>query len=68
MRIFAMPEADSDIPLPKAPESNRAVLQALAERLGLLVPGASLSHQHIAFAEGVIDLVKKGRIGGGQPT
>ncbi len=63
-----MPEADSNISLPKAPESNRAVLQALAERVGLLVPGASLSHQHIAFAEGVIDLVKQGRIGGGQPT
>lgn len=63
-----MPEADSNIPLPKAPESNRAVLQALAERVGLLVPGASLSHQHIAFAEGVIDLVKQGHIGGGQPT
>ena len=61
-----MPEADSSIPLPAAPESSRAVLQALAERVGLLVPGASLSHQQIAFAEGVVELVKQGRIGGGQ--
>ena len=57
-----MSEADSSIPLPVAPQSQRAVLQALAERVGLLVPGASLSHQHIAFAQGVIELVKDGRI------
>jgi hypothetical protein len=63
-----MAEADSSIPLPTAPESNRAVLQALAERVGLLVPGASLSHQQIAYAEGVIELVKQGRLGGGQPA
>jgi len=63
-----MPEADSSIPVPAAPESTRAVLQARAERVGLLVPGASLSHQQIAFAEGVADLVKQGRLGGGQPT
>lgn len=62
-----MPEADSSITLPTAPESNRAVLQPLAERVGLLVPGASLSHQQIAFAEGVVELVTRGRIGGGQP-
>jgi len=60
-----MPEIDSSIPIPEAPESNRAVLQALAERVGLLVPGASLSHQQLAFAEAVVDLVKQGRIGGG---
>jgi len=61
-----MPEADSSIPLPSEPESNRAVLQALAERVGLLVPGASLSHQQVAFGKGVVDLVKQGRLGGGQ--
>jgi hypothetical protein len=63
-----MPEADSSIPLPAAPESNRAVLQALAERVGLLEPSASLSHQQIAFAEGVVELVTRGCIGGGQPA
>jgi hypothetical protein len=59
-----MPEADSSIPLPAAPESSRAVLQALAERVGLLVPGASLSQEQVAFAEGIVDLVKQGRIDG----
>lgn len=61
-----MPEADSSIPLPKVPESNRAVLQSLAEGVDLLVPGASLSHQQIDFAVGVSDLVKQGRLGGEQ--
>lgn len=60
-----MPEADSNIPLPSEPESSRAILQALAERVGLLVPGASLSHQQLAFAEGIVDLVKQGRLGEG---
>lgn len=63
-----MAEADSSIPLPSEPESSRAILQALAERVGLLVPGASLWHQQVAFAEGVVDLVKQGRLGGGQST
>ncbi|WP_093222221.1 MULTISPECIES: hypothetical protein [unclassified Variovorax] len=63
-----MPEADSTVPLLSAPQSNRATLQALAERVGLLVHGASLSHQQIAFAEGVIDLVKQGRLGGREPA
>ena len=57
-----MPEQDSTIPLPATPASNRALFQALAERVGLLVPGASLSHQQMAFAEGVVALVKDGRL------
>lgn len=57
-----MSEADAAIPLPSEPESNRAILQALAERVGLLVPGASLSHQQYAFAEGVIELALQGRL------
>jgi hypothetical protein len=65
-RIYAMPDAHSSIPLPTPPNSDRAVLQALAERVELLVPGASLSHQQIAFAKGVVDLVNQGRVGGGR--
>lgn len=57
-----MPQEDSAIPLPPEPESNRALFQALAERVGLLVPGASLSHQQMTFAEGVVDLVRTGRL------
>lgn len=57
-----MPEKDSTIPLPETPVSNRALFQALAERVGLLVPGASLSHQQIAFAEGAVELAKSGRL------
>ncbi|MDP9897401.1 hypothetical protein J2W32_006534 [Variovorax boronicumulans] len=57
-----MPEEDPTIPMPAAPASNRALFQTLAERVGLLVPGASLSHQQIAFAEGVVELVKNGRL------
>jgi hypothetical protein len=60
-----MPEADSSIPLPTAPESNRAVLQALAEREGLLAPGVSLSPQQMAYAKAMAELVKQGRLGGG---
>ncbi|WP_286517331.1 hypothetical protein [Variovorax sp. J22R203] len=41
-----MPDAESNIPHSKSPDSNRAVLQALAERVGLFVPGALiLSHE-----------------------
>lgn len=61
-----MPDADSSIPLPTPPNSDRAVVQALAERVGLLVPGASRSHQQIAFAKGVVDLVNQGRVSGGR--
>ena len=57
-----MPEEDASIPLPGAPVSSRALFQALAERVGLLVPGASLSHQQMAFAEGIVDMVKSGRL------
>jgi hypothetical protein len=39
-----MPE-DPRIPVPAAPESQRAVCQALAERLGVLAPGALLSDE-----------------------
>jgi len=47
-----MPE-DSSIPVPAAPLSSRATYQALAERLGVLAPGAPLSDELFAFAEEV---------------
>ena len=62
-----MPEVDSSIPVPAVAESTRALLQAFAGRVGLLVPCAPLSHQQIAFAERVVDLEQQGHIGGGQP-
>ena len=47
-----MPQ-DPNIPLPTTPESPRASYQALAERLGVLAPGAPLTDELLAFAEAV---------------
>jgi hypothetical protein len=47
-----MPE-DPNIPVPPAAESPQAVYQALAERTGVLAPGAPLSEELLAFAEAV---------------
>ena len=47
-----MPQ-DPNIPLPAMPESPRAAYQALAERLGVLAPGAPLTDELLAFAEAV---------------
>ncbi|VTU35493.1 hypothetical protein H4CHR_03671 [Variovorax sp. PBS-H4] len=57
-----MPE-DPDIPVPSAAESPRAVLQALAERVGVLAPGAPLSDELLAFAMAVADLQAEGKLG-----
>lgn len=53
-----MPE-DAEIPIPENAESLRAQLQALAERVGVLVPGAPLSDELVAFAEGAIALERQ---------
>jgi hypothetical protein len=45
-----MPQ-DSDIPMPEQPKSRRAQLQALAERVGVLAPGAPLTDELVAFAD-----------------
>lgn len=53
-----MADLDTDIPVPVAAqaESLRARLQALAERVGVLAPGAPLTDELVAFAEGAIDM------------
>ena len=51
-----MATTDTDIPIPEHAESMRARLQALAERVGVLAPGAPLTDELVAFAEGAIDL------------
>ena len=56
-----MPE-DSNIPLPAAPESSRAAFQALAERVGVLAPGAPLSDELMKFAKGVLQLAAEGKV------
>lgn len=56
-----MPE-DTRIPLPSAPESPRTAFQALAERVGVLAPGAPLSDELMRFAEGVLQLAADGRL------
>lgn len=53
-----MPQ-DSDIPMPERPQSRRAQLQALAERLGVLAPGAPLTDELVAFAEAAAELDRK---------
>lgn len=63
-----MPQADTSIPLPSAPDSRVATFQALAERVGLLVPGASLSPQQVDFANAIVALVEQGDIGGAPET
>lgn len=60
-----MPE-DTNIPLPAAPESPRAAFQALAERVGVLAPGAPLSEELMKFAEGVLQLAAEGKLGRGR--
>jgi hypothetical protein len=56
-----MPQ-DSHIPLPAEPESPRAAFQALAERVGVLAPGAPLSDELMQFAEGVLQLADEGKL------
>jgi len=53
-----MAELDRDIPVPENAESLRARLQALAERVGVLAPGAPLTDELLAFAEGAIDMAR----------
>ncbi|MDB5826038.1 MAG: hypothetical protein JWQ73_258 [Variovorax sp.] len=55
-----MPE-DTDIPLPHAQDSARAAYQVLAERAGVVQPGASMSEELFAFAEAV---ARMGEVGG----
>ncbi|HJS02080.1 MAG TPA: aminoglycoside phosphotransferase [Variovorax sp.] len=56
-----MPE-DPNIPVPSSPESPRALFQALAERTGVLAPGAPLSEELLAFAMAVADLQAEGKL------
>jgi len=46
---------DASNPFPGEPDSIRGTLQALAERVGALKPGQSLTDELFAFAEGVIE-------------
>ncbi|MDP9891672.1 hypothetical protein J2W32_001891 [Variovorax boronicumulans] len=56
-----MAQPDFDIPVPEKADSLRARLQALAERVGVLAPGAPLTDELVAFAEGAIDMARDGR-------
>jgi hypothetical protein len=58
-----MADMDPDIPVPEKAESLRARLQALAERVGVLAPGAPLTDELVSFAEGAIDMAR----GNGKP-
>ena len=55
-----MPQ-DLDIPVPEHAQSWRAQLQALAERVGVLAPGAPLTDELVAFAEGAADMAREGK-------
>lgn len=55
-----MPQ-DLDIPVPQDAQSWRARLQALAERVGVLAPGAPLTDELVAFAEGAADMAREGK-------
>ncbi|WP_172705508.1 aminoglycoside phosphotransferase [Variovorax paradoxus] len=55
-----MPQ-DTKIPVPNNAESRRAQWQALAERVGVLVPGSPLTEELVAFADGVIALQRQDR-------
>ena len=48
-----MAHPDASIPVPAEPESPRAAWQALAQRLGVVQPGVSISEELVAFAEAV---------------
>jgi hypothetical protein len=61
-----MAEPDLDIPVPEKADSLRARLQALAERVGVLAPGAPLTDELVAFAEGAIDMARDERRQGTQ--
>ena len=54
-----MAELDTDIPAPENANTWRARLQILAERVGVLAPGAPLTDELIAFAEGAIDMARE---------
>jgi formate dehydrogenase maturation protein FdhE len=60
-----MPQ-DPNIPLPATPESPRAAYQALAERLGVLAPGAPLTDELLAFAEAVAKMAIEARANRGR--
>jgi len=63
-----MPE-DTEIPVPGKAASPRARLQALAERVGVLAPGAPLTDELVAFAEGAMAMAREDAAhGGGQPS
>jgi hypothetical protein len=51
-----MADMDPEIPVPEKAESLRARLQALAERVGVLAPGAPLTDELVRFAEGAIEM------------
>uniref|UniRef100_UPI0040399355 aminoglycoside phosphotransferase n=1 Tax=Variovorax sp. BK018 TaxID=3450241 RepID=UPI0040399355 len=61
-----MPQ-DTEIPLPRHAESRRAQLQALAERTGVLAPGAPLTQELVAFAEGAMALAREHENQAGPP-
>jgi hypothetical protein len=58
-----MPQ-DPTIPVPPGLSSPRAVYQALAQRLGVLTPGETLSDELMAFAEEVARLAVEERDSG----
>ncbi|QFZ86165.1 aminoglycoside phosphotransferase [Variovorax paradoxus] len=55
-----MADLDTDIPVPASGQADslRARLQALAERVGVLAPGAPLTDELVAFAEGAIEMAR----------
>jgi hypothetical protein len=50
---------DAAIPVLGRTASLRGRLQALAERTGVLVPGAPLSDELVAFAEGAMAMARE---------
>ena len=55
---------DPEIPAPANLASPRAVYQALAQRLGVLAPGETLSDELMAFAEEIAHIAKEASDGG----
>jgi hypothetical protein len=54
---------DSSTPSPAAAVLSRAACQILAERTGVLAPGAALSDELMAFAEAVAKMALRGGVG-----
>jgi hypothetical protein len=59
---------NEQIPIPKNAQSLRAQLQALAERVGVLAPGAPLTDELVAFAREAAPMVREDEQGGGAGT